>query len=117
MHEPGGKYTRQCAFDECGVTFSTNNIRRIFHSDYCRAAAANKRYYARNRHTHILRVMLQTARRKLRQRAANTQSTVAPAPVRKTVKAKPSAPDFDNMTPEQILEWVRENPDKVNPRR
>jgi Zn finger protein HypA/HybF involved in hydrogenase expression len=53
-HVEDGKYVRTCR--NCGSLFRTNSKQAKYHSEACRQAAYNKRYYKRNKKKIVARV-------------------------------------------------------------
>jgi hypothetical protein len=93
-HNPAGKYEVECAW--CGVKFRTNNARTRYCTYKHKEMADNRHYYREHRKEVILAVMLRQSR------------------VRHKKKKKLAPqPDLDQMSNEELLAYVRDNPHAV----
>jgi hypothetical protein len=52
-----GAFIRICGYDKCKKVFRTDNERAAYHSEQCKKAAQNDRYYRNHRDEIIKRVM------------------------------------------------------------
>lgn len=105
-HCADGKFVHECAY--CGVTFRTNRKSDKYCCFAHKEAKNNATFYGRHRQVIILVTMLRQARK------AKRSTTEALPPKPRTASTRQKTP-VDEMTQEQLLEYIRNNPHQIRP--
>lgn len=95
-HNPAGKYEHTCPY--CHVIWRSNGKADKYCCFAHKSQASNKRFYSAHRREIILSVTLRRYRGKT---VAKKKSGNA---------SQVQQPDFEAMTPDELLEFVRNNP-------